>query len=143
MQMRPALAGWNIQLAKDGNIVNATTTGQDGSYAFKNLAPGKYTVSEVAQEGWTQTLPQGSYTVDLMDADVSGKDFGNKGNLSITGQKFYDVNGNGVQDADEPGIPGQDVKPGRERQRDCDSDHQAEDGTVQLQERPAGNLHHK
>ncbi|MCX6676922.1 MAG: SpaA isopeptide-forming pilin-related protein [Methanothrix sp.] len=105
-----ALAGWNIQLAQNGNIINATTTGQDGSYAFKNLAPGKYTVSEVAQEGWTQTLPQGSYSVDLLDADISGKDFGNKGNLSITGKKFYDANGNGVQDEDEPGLPGQEVK---------------------------------
>ena len=61
-------------------------------------------------EGWAQTLPQGSYTVDLKDADVTGKDFGNKGNLSITGKKFYDINGNGVQDADEPGFPDGDVK---------------------------------
>ncbi len=105
-----ALVDWNIQLAKDGNIVNVTATGQDGSYAFKNLAPGKYTVSEVFQDGWTQTLPQGSYSVELLDADVSGKDFGNKGNLSITGKKFYDANGNGVQDEDEPGLPGQEVK---------------------------------
>ncbi len=105
-----ALGNWNIQLAKDGSIINATTTGQDGSYAFKNLPPGKYTVSEVVQDGWTQTLPQGSYSVDLLDADVSGKDFGNKGNLSITGKKFYDANGNGVQDEDEPGLPGQEVK---------------------------------
>jgi protocatechuate 3,4-dioxygenase beta subunit len=105
-----ALGNWNIQIAKDGSIINATTTGQDGSYAFKNLAPGKYTVSEVVQDGWTQTLPQGSYSIDLLDADVSGKDFGNKGNLSITGKKFYDANGNGVQDEDEPGLPGQEVK---------------------------------
>jgi len=105
-----ALANWNIQIAKDGSVINATTTGQDGSYAFKNLAPGKYTVSEVVQDGWTQTLPQGSYSIDLLDADVSGKDFGNKGNLSITGKKYYDANGNGVQDEDEPGLPGQEVK---------------------------------
>ena len=105
-----ALCNWNIQLAKDGNIINATITGQDGSYAFKNLAPGKYTVSEVAQEGWTQTLPPESYSIDLLDEDVVGKDFGNKGNLSITGIKFYDANGNGVQDEDEPGLPRQEVK---------------------------------
>ncbi len=105
-----ALGNWNIQIAKDGSIINATTTGLDGSYAFKNLPPGKYTVSEVVQDGWTQTLPQGSYSIDLLDADVSGKDFGNKGNLSITGKKFYDANGNGVQDENEPGLPGQEVK---------------------------------
>jgi len=105
-----ALANWNIQLSRDGSIINATTTGADGSYAFRNLPPGKYTVSEVVPDGWTQTLPQGPYSIDLLDADVTGKDFGNKGNLSITGKKFYDANGNGLQDEDEPGLPGQEVK---------------------------------
>ncbi|RPJ39753.1 MAG: hypothetical protein EHM35_01550, partial [Planctomycetaceae bacterium] len=103
------LAGWSIQLAKDGSTVNATTTASDGIYKFANLVPGTYTLSEVAKEGWEQTVPQGSYTVELTNADVTGKDFGNRGNLSISGQKYYDVNGNGVQDADEPGIPGGSV----------------------------------
>ncbi len=99
-------AGMSIQLSQNGNVINATTTAQDGSYSFHNLAPGTYTISEVAQEGMTQTVPEGSYTVDLKDADVTGKDFGSRGDLSISGQKYYDINGNGVQDADEPGIPG-------------------------------------
>jgi uncharacterized protein (DUF2141 family) len=104
----PSLTGWTIQLARRGEIVNATTTGQDGSYIFRNLQPGSYTVSEVAQEGYIQTMPQeGAYTVELQDADVTGRDFGNKGNLSITGVKFYDANGNGVQDEDEAGLPGE------------------------------------
>ncbi|MCX6674722.1 MAG: hypothetical protein NTY37_13200 [Methanothrix sp.] len=103
-------AGWNIQLSRDGNVFNATTSGQDGSYAFKNLAPGKYTVNEVAMEGWTISLPaDGSYNVDLLNADVTGKDFGNKGGFTISGVKFYDANENGVQDSDEPSIPGQPV----------------------------------
>ena len=103
-------AGWNIQLSQDGKAINATTSGQDGSYAFKNLAPGKYTVSEVATEGWTVSLPaDGTYIVDLLNADVTGKDFGNKGGFTISGVKFYDANENGVQDSDEPSIPGQPV----------------------------------
>ena len=103
-------AGWNIQLSQDGKAINATTSGQDGSYTFKNLAPGKYTVSEVAQEGWTVSLPaDGTYIVDLLNADVTGKDFGNKGGFTISGVKFYDTNENGVQDSDEPSIPGQPV----------------------------------
>jgi hypothetical protein len=103
-------AGRNIQLSQDGKAINATTSGQDGSYAFKNLAPGKYTVSEVAMEGWTVSLPaDGTYIVDLMDADATGKDFGNKGGFTISGVKFYDTNENGVQDSDEPSIPGQPV----------------------------------
>ena len=102
-------AGRSLQLSLNGNVINATTTGKDGSYSFQNLAPGTYTISEIAQEGWAQTAPQGPYTVELKDASVTGKDFGSRGNLSISGQKYYDINGNGVQDADEPGIPGSAV----------------------------------
>ncbi|MDM7934307.1 MAG: SdrD B-like domain-containing protein, partial [Methanothrix sp.] len=105
----PGIAGWSIQLSRDGGVVNATTTGQDGSYRFEGLAPGTYTVSEVLQEGFSQTVPQGPYTVELKDADVTGRDFGNRGNLTITGVKFYDANGNGLQEEDEPGIPGGSV----------------------------------
>ncbi|HNX39134.1 MAG TPA: SdrD B-like domain-containing protein, partial [Methanothrix sp.] len=105
-----AQAGWSIQLAKDGGVVNATSSAADGSYAFKNLAPGKYTVSGVAQEGWAVSLPaEGSYSIDLSNADVTGKDFAIRGDLTVSGQKYYDINGNGAQDADEPGIPGGDV----------------------------------
>ena len=103
-------AGWSIQLSKDGGVINATASAEDGSYAFKNLAPGQYTVSTAAQEGWSVSLPaEGSYPVDLQNADVSGKDFGIRGDLTISGVKYYDINGNGAQDADEPGIPGGDV----------------------------------
>ncbi|HUI39690.1 MAG TPA: SdrD B-like domain-containing protein, partial [Methanothrix sp.] len=107
----PGLAGWTVQLSRDGSVINATTTSQNGSYTFSNLAPGSYRVSEVAQDGWIKILPsQGSYSIALKDASVTGMDFGNKGNLSISGVKFYDANGNGVQDSDEPGIPDQPVK---------------------------------
>ena len=47
--------------------------------------------------------------MDLLNADVTGKDFGNKGGFTISGVKFYDANENGVQDSDEPSIPGQPV----------------------------------
>ena len=52
----------------------------------------------------------GETDIELQNEDVTGRDFGNKGNLSINGVKFYDANGNGVQDQDEPGLPGQEVK---------------------------------
>ena len=106
----PGQSGWRIQLAQNGNVINVTDTTADGFYAFGKLAQGTYTLSEVLQSGWVQTLPAGgSYSVNLKNADVSGMDFGNKGNLSISGMKYYDLNGNGVQDKDEPGIPGQTV----------------------------------
>ena len=33
----PGMEGWTIQLSKDGNAVNTTTTGKDGSYRFAEL----------------------------------------------------------------------------------------------------------
>ena len=34
-----------------------TVTRQDGTYAFTGLPPAVYTVAEVPQDGWAQTLP--------------------------------------------------------------------------------------
>ncbi|MDD1752797.1 MAG: hypothetical protein LUQ38_06900 [Methanotrichaceae archaeon] len=105
------LPGWNILLVVGGIAFNATSTGQDGSYRFENLPQGTYILKEVEKEGWIQTAPaEGLYTVELKDADILGKDFGNHGNQSITGKKYYDLNDNGVQDADEPGLPDMEVK---------------------------------
>jgi len=105
----PGRAGVAIQLSRDGSVINATTTLEDGSYAFRNLSPGTYSISQVAAEGINQIAPEGPWTVELKDADVVDKDFANSGGLSISGQKYYDINGNGLQDEDEPGIPGGEV----------------------------------
>ena len=73
-------------------------TAADGTYRFENLSPSEtpYTVSEVSQKGWTQTAPSSkTYLVNLKDADVTGKDFGNNaGSWSISGTVFQDLNGN-------------------------------------------------
>ncbi|OPY54449.1 MAG: Cna protein B-type domain protein [Methanosaeta sp. PtaU1.Bin112] len=54
----PGLAGWTIRLMKEGAEVDSTVTAADGSYSFKGVVPGSYTVEEVAQAGWTQTCQQ-------------------------------------------------------------------------------------
>ncbi len=73
-----------IQLSRDGSVINATTTLEDGSYAFRNLSPGTYSISQVAAEGINQIAPEGPWTVELKDADVADKDFANSGGLSIS-----------------------------------------------------------
>jgi len=105
----PGLVGWTIQQATGGQVVNATSTGEDGSYIFSDLAPGSYSLSEVAKDGWVQTAPRGSYDLELKDSDIAGKDFGNKGNISISGRKYFDINSNHLQDSGEPGIPSSPV----------------------------------
>ncbi|HPR65622.1 MAG TPA: SdrD B-like domain-containing protein, partial [Methanothrix sp.] len=72
------LSGWTIELLLDGEVIDVTETGQDGSYSFDHLAPGNYTVREVRQAGWLQTSPPGgSHTVTLTGADSVGNNFGN------------------------------------------------------------------
>jgi len=72
------LPGWTIELLLDGEVIDSTETAADGSYYFDHLAPGSYTVREVRQAGWIQTYPQGgTHSVNLVDADSTGNDFGN------------------------------------------------------------------
>jgi len=55
------LANWTLQLLdSNGNIVDTTTSGKDGSYLFDHLDPGTYSVKVVSQNSWstTTTAPQ-------------------------------------------------------------------------------------
>jgi hypothetical protein len=75
----PGLGGWQINLT--GAAVLSTTTDSLGSYSFKTLAPGTYTVSEVLRNGWRQTFPPapGTYTVNLASGQVVDTlNFGNE-----------------------------------------------------------------
>ncbi len=72
------LPGWTIELLFEGDVIDTIETAQDGTYSFDYLAPGSYTVHEVQKPGWVQTHPKrGSHSVDLVDADSAGNDFGN------------------------------------------------------------------
>ena len=89
-----------------------TTTDSLGNYCFNSLQPGGvYTVSETNQSGWQQTFPSspGTYTVTLTSGQqIDSLHFGNKQIPtlgSICGVKFNDLNGNGVRDASETGLP--------------------------------------
>src|SRR5262249_13398877 len=79
-----------------------------GNYTIAGLEPGTYTVREVPQTGWVQSAPAApAFTVDLdAGSDVTGIDFGNFRPVTLSGQKFHDLNGNGVKDPGEPGLAG-------------------------------------
>ncbi|MBI5216621.1 MAG: T9SS type A sorting domain-containing protein [Ignavibacteriae bacterium] len=97
------LSGWQIILA--GGVVPETTlTDVDGNYAFNNLLPGTYTISEVVQSGWMQTTLSPSPLTVNPDDHVTGIDFGNFRLITISGQKYNDLDGDGVKDGNEPGI---------------------------------------
>ena len=87
------------------------TTDANGNYSFTDLGPGTHTVQEVLQSGWTQTKggpgAGGVYTVVAQSGDnISGEDFGNFHDGSISGRKFNDLNGSGTEQEGDPGVGG-------------------------------------
>jgi hypothetical protein len=75
------LAGWEIKLSGTdgkGNAVDLTTsTDANGEYAFTNLMPGTYAVTETPQNGWSQTTAD-PVAIELTSGEnVTDVDFGN------------------------------------------------------------------
>jgi RHS repeat-associated protein len=103
------LSGQTVQLMDShGNVVATTQSGSDGSYSFANVAPGTYTVQQAAQAGNTPTGQPGPITVQ--GGGTYTANVGSFVNTSISGIKFNDLNGNGVRDPGEPGIPGRTIQ---------------------------------
>ncbi|MCA9260723.1 MAG: hypothetical protein KDA61_16030, partial [Planctomycetales bacterium] len=118
----PGLDGWTIELLNlaTGQVAATTTTmsmdvdhngridsaTELGLYWFEGLDPGEYQIREVLQDGWVQTTPDPAPVFVDHGATVEGVDFGNFELIEICGVKFDDLNGDGVQDPDEPGIAG-------------------------------------
>lgn len=104
----PGLQGWVIELT-DGTTVWTTTTGIGGHYFFTGLVTGTYTLTEVAQAGFTQTVPisPSHYVVNFVPTQsIMDLDFGNYAPyVEIHGHKFNDLDGDGIQDAGELGLP--------------------------------------
>ncbi len=78
----PALSGWTINLSNGDTDI----TDEDGYYSFTRLPYGTYTVSEVQQEGWTQTAPESfDFTVDINRNTENHRDldFGNEEDSEI------------------------------------------------------------
>ena len=108
-------------------ITREVTTQPDGSYAFTELPPGTYTITEPEQPagtlngitnagtgGGTATLPTATPSVISgitlgVGEDVTGNDFGEVPAGTIGGRVYNDGNNNGVIDAGEGGYAGVQV----------------------------------
>jgi protocatechuate 3,4-dioxygenase beta subunit len=117
------LPGWTIELDRDANgTVDATaTTDANGNYSFPNLGPGTYRVREQLQAGWIQTTLNPSDIIAVSGTNVGDVDFGNFELIAISGMKFEDTNGNGVQDAGENGLPGWTIELDRDANGSVDA----------------------
>ncbi|TAK60916.1 MAG: T9SS type A sorting domain-containing protein [Bacteroidetes bacterium] len=108
--LEPTLAGWKIRIT--GTDTASVQTNSNGQFTFSNLQPGIYTVQEDQQLGWVQTYPPspGTHTVNLSSNQNVVVNFGNNGTSTISGRKFEDINGNCLQEPDEPGISGWTIR---------------------------------
>ena len=104
-------------LDKDGNPVTAVTDAQ-GKYSFNGLPLGEYTVSVVDPTSGplAGTKPTEAYTgrykttADVTIAEATGSvidvNFGFVKPASVGDYAWMDVNRDGLQDSDEPALPG-------------------------------------
>jgi len=89
--------------------VNLTTlTNANGDFQFTNLIPGEYTLTIVDPSGFICSFPGTcSYFIVLTSGENSvGNDFGDFQPVSVIAHKFFDFNGNGVQDQFEVNLSG-------------------------------------
>ncbi|HUM69833.1 MAG TPA: SdrD B-like domain-containing protein, partial [Chloroflexota bacterium] len=132
----PGVGGIGVALHRSTDTACAdpalaqTSTGPDGRYLFTDLPPGNYFVCFTLADlpaGFTVTQPgQGGDPALDSDANQTTGQTGNTGALasgqqnlnldmgivhpagsvSVGDKVWYDVDGNGRQDANEPGVPG-------------------------------------
>jgi hypothetical protein len=108
------LAGVTVNLyILDGDeydFVASDVTGTDGSYGFVDLATGDYKVCEEVPTGYAQTFPSddGCHYFSVTDnGDVfEGRNFGNRGDLTISGTKLEDADGDASTTGDQTVLSG-------------------------------------
>jgi subtilisin-like proprotein convertase family protein len=119
------LGTWRLEVSDDfpgetGSLDNwsitvrygdpSTTTIAGGSYSFTNLPPGGYILRErLILAGWMRTSPPvGNPTVTVPSGgDIRDQDLLNTRLAQISGYKYEDVDGDGVQDPEDfTGLPG-------------------------------------
>lgn len=109
-QNEPGLSDWTINLFDGVATTSAVTMSDDpdtedvdetGMYWFTNLPVGTYTVTEVKQNGWTQTTSNPQDVSVTSGTNQTGIDFGNFEDVIITVFKWEDKNGDGIWQKDQ------------------------------------------
>ncbi len=94
----------------DGSLPQTTTTASDGTYSFANVVAGSTVVTVVPPGGTTAvTATAATVNVTATDTSVAVTGFGLRTSGKASGTVFTDLNGNGKQDANEPGFAGATV----------------------------------
>ena len=106
----PGLDNWEVDVFdSSNNLVASQLTSGGGNFDIEGLAPGSYKVTEILQTRLDPDRPRphpGTFTVNVIaGATVSGLEFGNFQTITLSGEKFNDLNGDGTQEPGEPGLP--------------------------------------
>ncbi|WP_293129017.1 SdrD B-like domain-containing protein [Microcoleus sp. bin38.metabat.b11b12b14.051] len=101
----------NNTILDAGETSVITGTSPDGSFTFPNLSPGTYNIREIVPPGSRPTTS--NPVTATLAAGVTAPAIVNFGNQAIpptlsliTGNKFNDIDGNGIPGAGEFGVPG-------------------------------------
>ena len=101
-----------VDLDEDGIFdleEQGAVTSRTGGYFIPNLEPGTFLVREVQRPGFVPTTPL-TQTITLEPGEILDNiDFGNRPEFTIIegrilGQAFFDIDGDSIQDPNEPGI---------------------------------------
>ncbi|HNU52412.1 MAG TPA: SdrD B-like domain-containing protein [Verrucomicrobiota bacterium] len=101
------IEGVSVDLvADDGEtVVETAVTDENGAFEFRGIVPGAYYVDEHDLEGYVSTTA-GRRAVSVPSGDMVWVTFGDQEAGVISGLVFLDLNGNGLREADEPGLGG-------------------------------------
>ncbi|MDO5375675.1 MAG: SdrD B-like domain-containing protein [Staphylococcus rostri] len=117
----PGLANVTVILKDENNTeITRTTTDANGHYIFNNLDKGHYNLEFVAPDHYVPTmLSQGedqgknsdgtTVSVNLEDTDLTIDSGFYRPNLKIGSKVWNDIDHDGIQDDNEPGLPGATV----------------------------------
>jgi len=112
------IPGVTVQLSADldgdgtADYTSSMVTNSLGRYSFPALPPGSYTITATQPAGTVQTYdasgPLNNQSVHVLGVDENNvlQDFGYRGTGSIGDRVWFDADGDGVQDAGEPGFVG-------------------------------------
>jgi hypothetical protein len=107
------LAGWTfyVDYDDDGNFDPGEPSGvsdSNGDFTIGGIAVGSYKIREISQADWSCTSPSPCYYSTTFSSGSSspGNDFGNVEEASVSGTKWYDVDGDGNRDVGDDGLAG-------------------------------------
>jgi hypothetical protein len=105
------LQDWKVDLDvnADGTVDQSRLTDANGNYSFSGLLPGTYRIRVEGMTGWLQTTTDPADIVNASGVDHTGLDFGSFHLVTISGQAFDDLVGNGLLDSGDTPLVGWNV----------------------------------